>query len=107
MNCRLQTHLIFVLLEQVPIPIVSAEEQDSIIKKVDRIMNSFENISGLYSELDDMIMGLYHLTVQDRKIITAALAGKNLEEISSFVHFELHSNSSIFSLNCFMRPPPI
>ena len=41
-------------------------------------MNSFENISGLYSELDDMIMGLYHLPVQDRKIITAALAGKNL-----------------------------
>lgn len=65
-------------IEQVPIPIVSAEEQDNIIKKVDRIMNSSENISGLYNELDDMVMGLYHLTAQDRKIIAAALAGKNL-----------------------------
>lgn len=65
-------------IEQVPIPIVSAKEQDNIIKKVDRLMNSSENISGLYSELDDMVMGLYHLTAQDRKIIVAALAGKNL-----------------------------
>lgn len=65
-------------IEQVPIPIVSAKEQDNIIKKVDRIMNSSENISGLYSELDDMVMGLYHLTAQDRKILAAALAGKNL-----------------------------
>ena len=65
-------------IEQVPIPIVSVEEQDNIINKVDRIMNSSENISGLYSELDDMVMGLYHLTAQDRKIIAAALAGKNL-----------------------------
>lgn len=65
-------------IEQVPIPVVSVEEQAIIIKKVDRILNSSENISGLYSELDDMIMDLYHLTSQDREIITAALADKNL-----------------------------
>ena len=65
-------------IEQIPIPVVSTETQTTIIEKVDHIMNSTENICGLYSELDNIIMDLYHLEPKDREIIKIALSGKNL-----------------------------
>lgn len=41
-------------------------------------MNSSENISGLYKDLDNDIMELYGLTVEQIEIIHASLSGKNL-----------------------------
>ena len=65
-------------IESLPIPMVSAEKQNGLIKKVDHIMNSNENISGLYEELDNEIMDIYSLSEIQRKTIHGALAGKNL-----------------------------
>lgn len=65
-------------IESLPIPMVSAEKQNDIIKKVDHIMNSSENISGLYEELDNEIMNIYSLSEVQRKTIHNALARKNL-----------------------------
>lgn len=41
-------------------------------------MNSSENISGLYEELDNKIMNIYSLSEIQRKTIHNALARKNL-----------------------------
>lgn len=65
-------------IEQMPIPVVPVDVQVTIIKKVDRIMNSSENISGLYKDLDDDIMALYGLTVEQIETIHTALSGKTL-----------------------------
>ena len=65
-------------IEQMPIPIVPMDVQTSIIKKVDRIMNSSENISGLYEDLDKDIMKLYDLTKAQIAVIRSALVGRNL-----------------------------
>lgn len=65
-------------IEQMPIPVVSMDIQTSIIKKVDRIMNSSENISGLYEDLDNDIMALYGLTIDQINTIQTALSGKTL-----------------------------
>lgn len=65
-------------IESLPIPMISAKKQSEIIKKVDHIMNSSENISGLYKELDNEIMDIYSLSAKQRKTIQAALSGKNL-----------------------------
>ena len=65
-------------IESLPIPMVSTEKQSGIIKKVDRIMNSNENISGLYEDLDNEIMSIYSLSEIQRKTIRGALSGKNL-----------------------------
>ena len=65
-------------IEQIPIPAVPADIQSSIIKKVDRIMNSSENISGLYSDLDNDIMALYCLSRAQIDTIKSVLQGKNL-----------------------------
>ena len=70
-------------IESLPIPMVSAEKQNGIIKKVDHIMNSNENISGLYEELDNEIMDIYSLSEIQRKTIHSALAGKNLLLLNS------------------------
>lgn len=64
-------------IEQMPIPIVSSDVQKAVIKKVDRIMNSSENISGLYADLDDDIMELFGLTTNQVMTIRKALQGKN------------------------------
>lgn len=64
-------------IESVPIPLVSDEQQNDIIKKVDHIMNSNENISGLYEELDTEIMNLYSLSENQKNTIHTALSGKN------------------------------
>ena len=65
-------------IEQMPIPVVPMDIQTSIIKKVDRIMNSSENISGLYEDLDSDIMQLFGLSETHRDIIKKSLRGKNL-----------------------------
>ena len=65
-------------IEQVPIPVVSEKVQASVIKKVDRIMHSSEDISGLYEELDQEIMGLFGLNNHCVMTIKRALNGKNL-----------------------------
>lgn len=65
-------------IEQMPIPVVPMDIQTSIIKKVDRIMNSSENISGLYEDLDSDIMALYKLSDSQIAVIRSALVSKNL-----------------------------
>lgn len=65
-------------IEQMPIPIVPLEVQATIVKKVDCIMNSSENISGLYADLDSDIIKLFGLSAGQNKAIQAALYGKNL-----------------------------
>lgn len=65
-------------IEQMPIPVVPMDIQTSIIKKVDRIMNSSENISGLYEDLDGDIMQLFGLSGAHREIIKIFLRKKNL-----------------------------
>lgn len=65
-------------IEQMPIPVVPIDVQNLIIKKVDRIMNSSENISGLYEDLDSDIMELYGLTIEQVNTIKTALREKNL-----------------------------
>lgn len=63
-------------IESLPIPMVSAEKQNDIIRKVDHIMNSSENISGPYEDLDGDIMALYGLTAEQTDIIRTSLRGK-------------------------------
>lgn len=65
-------------IEQMPIPVVPMDIQSSIIKKVDHIMNSSENISGLYEDLDSDIMHLFGLSETHSRIIRKTLHGKNL-----------------------------
>lgn len=65
-------------IETLPIPMVSMEKQNEIIKKVDHIMYSKENMRGLYEELDNDIMDIYQLLPGQRKTIMAALGNKNL-----------------------------
>lgn len=65
-------------IEQMPIPVVPMDIQTSIIKKVERIMNSSENISGLYEDLDSDIMQLFGLSGAHRDIIKKFLRKKNL-----------------------------
>ena len=65
-------------IEQMPIPVVPMDVQTSIIKKVDRIMSSSENISGLYKDLDNDIMQLFGLSETHKDIIKKSLRGKNL-----------------------------
>ena len=65
-------------IEQMPIPVVSEAIQERIVKKVDRIMNSSENISGLYDELDNEIMEIFNLSAEEVNTIKLALSGKNL-----------------------------
>ncbi len=64
-------------IEQMPIPVVPSEIQDAVIKKVDRIMSSSENISALYAELDSVIVELFGLSREQSQTIQAALCGKN------------------------------
>ena len=65
-------------IEQMPIPFVPMDVQIPIIKEVDRIMNSSENISELYKDLDNEVMKLFGLSKTNRNIIKNALYGKNL-----------------------------
>lgn len=65
-------------IEQMPIPVVSEETQTDIVKKVDRIMSSSENISGLYEDLDNDIMTLFGMSARHRDIIKNFLAGRSL-----------------------------
>ena len=65
-------------IEQMPIPMVSAEVQERIIRAVDTIMNSTDNTMALYSILDNTIMDLFALNDEQIKTIRSSLNGKNL-----------------------------
>lgn len=65
-------------IEALPIPVADEDAQKEIIKKVDYMINAENDISGLYEELDQAIMDLYHLTAKHREVIKVALKGKNL-----------------------------
>lgn len=65
-------------IESLPIPMVGAEKQNDIIKKVDRIMNSTKDIGVLYEDLDSDIMELYGLNAKQSNIIRTSLKGKSL-----------------------------
>ena len=65
-------------IEQIPIPFVPMDVQIPIIKKVDHIMNSSENISVLYKDLDNEVMKLFGLSKTNSYIIKNALYDKNL-----------------------------
>ena len=65
-------------IEKIPIPFVTEDVQRKIEKKVDRIMQSEDDISGLYWELDDDIASLYRLSDANKDVIHQFLAGKNL-----------------------------
>lgn len=65
-------------IEQVPIPVVSKELQNAIVKKVDRIINATDHMRELYDDLDNDIMKLYGLSIEDRHTIEIALCNKPL-----------------------------
>lgn len=65
-------------IEKIPIPSVPEDVQKAIEKKVDRIMQSKDNISGLFWELDDDISTLYNLSKENKAVIRQFLEGKNL-----------------------------
>ena len=57
--------------------VTTSSSDSQIIKKVDRIMNSSENISGLYEDLDSDIMELYGLSTLQVLTIKKTLETKN------------------------------
>lgn len=63
-------------IESLPIPMMSEEKQNKIIKKVDIIMNSDKNNIALYREIDSDIMDIYSLSVKQRTIIQKFLSDK-------------------------------
>lgn len=65
-------------IEQIPIPLVAADVQASIIRKVDLIMSSSENRSELYKNLDNEIGKLFNLSETNSNIIKNTLRNKNL-----------------------------
>ncbi|OQB15550.1 MAG: Modification methylase VspI [Firmicutes bacterium ADurb.Bin193] len=64
-------------IEEIPIPVVSDYVQNEVIRIVDRIMQSSQNIENLYETLDDYIMEIYGLPPKSRNIIRESLVGKN------------------------------
>ncbi|MCD8370473.1 MAG: N-6 DNA methylase [Clostridiales bacterium] len=65
-------------IEQMPVPVVSSEIQAEVIRKVDRIMHSFESRADLYADLDEDMMGLFRLNADQTGVIREALQGKRL-----------------------------
>lgn len=77
-------------IEKIPIPNVSCELQENIIKQVNQITDfgNFEesesrsksetkNLFDLYSDLDNAIMNLYNLSASQKQIVKKSSAGKN------------------------------
>ena len=65
-------------IEKMPIPVVPMDVQAGIIKKVDRMMHSSEDVDALYKDLDSDVMALYGLTGSRVQTIHNALKGRNL-----------------------------
>lgn len=65
-------------IEQMPIPVVSSEMQEGIVRTVDCIMEGHDNIGALYAELDEEIMKLYRLSKGQIRVIRSALEGKRI-----------------------------
>lgn len=64
-------------IEQIPIPIISEEIQERIVKKVDVIMRSTEKITTLYEDIDNEIMSLYGLSSEQKEIIRITSKNQN------------------------------
>ncbi len=63
-------------IESLPIPMVSLEVQERIVKKVDNIMMTEKDATIFYAELDEDIFSIYSLSFEQKSIIKAALCGK-------------------------------
>ena len=66
-------------IENIPLPMVSSEIQDEIIKLVDRFIENDINtpLLDLYDELDEKICALFHLSMEEQSIIKNAIDGEN------------------------------
>lgn len=63
-------------IESLPIPMVSDEIQKRIVKMVETIISTKNNVFPLYSELDKEIFSLYSLSSKQQDIINHTLCGK-------------------------------
>jgi len=65
-------------IEQIPIPMITPEEEAQVVSMVNHIIDGVENPSMAYDELDDYIMSLYGLSGRAQQIIIDSLANRNL-----------------------------
>lgn len=65
-------------IEQIPIPIVAEDKQQQIIAMVDKLIAREEDKSHIYDELDEMIMNLYRLNTNNRRVIVDTMTDRNL-----------------------------
>ena len=65
-------------IEQIPIPQVSTNKQEQIVKMVDLILTDQGDVVEIYEELDRIIMSLYQLSSKECEIITNFMAKRNL-----------------------------
>lgn len=63
-------------LEELPIAVVSDDVQTTIVRKVERIMNSSEDVDALYRDLDDDVMEIYGLSGVQAQTVRSALSGR-------------------------------
>ena len=66
-------------LEQIPIPVISRDEQQPIIEMVNKLLDATENAEPLYKKLDDEIMKLYKLNKEQQQVIKRTLKSKNIK----------------------------
>lgn len=66
-------------LEQIPIPVISRDEQRPIIEMVNKLLDATENAEPLYKKLDDEIMKLYKLNKEQQQVIKRTLKSKNIK----------------------------
>ena len=65
-------------IESLPIPVVEDEIQDDIIGLVDEILEKNGDVTSIYERIDEIVMGLYNLSTEQRNIITKNVKIKDL-----------------------------
>ena len=67
-------------IEQIPIPFITKEQQEPILKSVETILAAHDAaiIAETYDKLDEQISLLYGLTAKEYSVIKDSLAGENL-----------------------------
>ncbi len=67
-------------IEQIPIPFISKEQQEPILKSVETILAVHDTcrIVEAYDKLDEQISLLYGLTEKEYSIIKDSMAGENI-----------------------------
>lgn len=67
-------------IEQIPIPFVTREQQEPIIKNVETILAAYDadEITAVYDKLDVQISGLYGLTEEEYAVVKNSMDGENL-----------------------------